>query len=431
MDRTVFSHSHPRRPGAARRFGAALVAMLAALLLPATPAAADRYRDDQWHLRLYDAASAWRLSTGSGVVVAVLDSGVDATHPDLAGQVLPGRDLVEGWRDGTTDPVGHGTTVASLIAGRSDDQAGIAGLAPAAKILPVRVLDRDNKYDDAAVVADGLRWAVDRGARVVNLSLGGIGRSQALAAAISYATAHDVVVIACTGNVTPGAGGSEVWYPAREPGVVAVAGLAWSGGSGSGGAGGSDGQTLWHGSLTGPQTVLSAPAVDLQGARPGGYWRVQGTSFAAPMVAAAAALVRSRYPDMSAANVINRLIVTARDMGPEGRDDRYGYGQLDLVAALTAAVTEVSANPLVAERPTGPGSRQGWSASRRDGRETGGGTVGLGTQGTETEPSSDLAVRSGAPRGVGGMPADVAVGLLAVVMLLAAGVALSRHAHRL
>src|SRR5262249_5488164 len=274
-------------------------------------------------------------------------------------EVRPGADCVDGSTDGRQDPVGHGTTVAGLIAGRNYDSSGVAGIAPEAKILPVRVLDRENKYDDATVVAAALRWAVDRGAKVVNISLGGGARSDALADALTYASVHDVVVVACTGNVTTGANSTEVWYPAREAGVVAVAGLnsaedgtggTAGGGRAAGGAGGAA-DALWAGSLTGAPTVLTAPAVNLIGARPGGYWKVQGTSFAAPLVAATAALIRSRWPTLDAANVINRLIRTARDLGPAGRDDRYGYGEINPVAAVTASVPIVRRNPL---RPPTP-----------------------------------------------------------------------------
>src|SRR6266511_3010780 len=202
-----------------------LVAGVLGLLVTPRPAHADWVRSDQWQLSALNVRTAWRYSTGAGVTVAVLDSGVDATHPDLVGQVLPGADFINHTTDGRRDYVGHGTTVAGLIAGRLDDPAGVVGVAPHAKILPVRVLDSQNKYDDASVVADGLRWAVDHGARVVNMSLGGAGRSEELAEAIAYAEAHDVVVIACTGNLTAGAP-KQVWYPAREHGVVAVAGLS-------------------------------------------------------------------------------------------------------------------------------------------------------------------------------------------------------------
>ncbi|HEY7272184.1 MAG TPA: type VII secretion-associated serine protease mycosin [Actinoplanes sp.] len=305
-----------------------------ALAAPATPSLlrGDGVRDEQWHLKTLDLADAWAYSSGAGVTVAVVDSGVDAHHVDLDGQVLPGLDLVDPQGDGDADLVGHGTTVAALIAGKDDDN-GVIGIAPKAKILPVRVLDQENRYDDALVVAKGVRWAVDHGAKVINLSLGGSGNSAALAAALDYAFAKDVVVIACTGNASasPSTG---VWYPAREPGVIAVAGME------------RDGDALWPGSITGKETVVTAPATQLVGARPSGYWRVQGTSFAAPMVSGTAALIRSRWPTMPAGEVINRIIKTAKDRGAPGRDATYGYGLVDPAAALTAQVPAVLDNPL-------------------------------------------------------------------------------------
>ncbi len=317
-----------------------------------SPASADSVRNEQWQLGALNADAAWQFSTGRGVTVAILDSGVDADHPDLAGQVLPGLDLVDGTTDGRTDPVGHGTTVAALIAGKRDND-GVVGIAPDAKILPVRVLDKQNRYDDASVIARGLRWAVDNGATVVNLSLGGVTQSDILSSALAYAAARDVVVIACTGNIAQTTGTDlRVWYPAREPGVVAVTGLR--------NASIPPGQSwldrppnvdnLWPGALTGPETVLSAPAATLIGARPGGYWRVQGTSFAAPLVTATAALVRARLPRLNAANVVNRLVSTATDLGTPGRDDRYGFGLVDPVAAVTTNLPEVAENPLTGIR---------------------------------------------------------------------------------
>jgi serine protease len=308
-------------------------AALATPLAAPEPWLGDSVRAEQWHLKTLNVAGAWTYSSGSGVTVAVIDSGVDAGHKDLQGQVLPGLDLVDSGGDGDTDLVGHGTTVSALIAGRSDDEAGVVGIAPKAKILPVRVLDRENRYDDALIVAKGVRWAVDHGARVINLSLGGNGSSPALAAALDYAFAKDVVVVACTGNASTSAS-SGVWYPAREPGVIAVAGME------------KDGDVLWSGSITGKETVVTAPATQLVGARPGGYWRVQGTSFAAPMVSGVAALIRSRWPTMSSAEVVNRIIKTAKDRGSAGRDGQYGYGLVDPAGALTMEIPAVLRNPL-------------------------------------------------------------------------------------
>jgi serine protease len=345
--RTVSAVSVSSARGAARRLAAAAAAGLFALGVPATPASAapppvaepaplqgDSVRDDEWHLDTLNVAEAWTYADGAGVTVAVIDSGVDADHPDLVGQVLPGLDLVDDKGDGDTDLVGHGTTVSAIIAGRNDDGDGVVGIAPRSKILPVRVLDEDNRYNDALIVAQGVRWAVDKGARVINLSLGGNGSSAALAAALDYAFAKDVVVVACTGN-SSASSSSGVWYPAREPGVIAVAGVE------------RDGTSLWSGSITGKETVLAAPATQLVGANADGeYWKVQGTSFAAPMVSATAALIRSRWPEMPAGEVINRIIRTAKDKGAPGRDPLFGFGLVDPVGALTAPVPAVFENPL-------------------------------------------------------------------------------------
>lgn len=332
------------------------------------PPAGDAARDEQWQLKDFRAEALWRVSTGKGVTVAVIDSGVDGSHPDLAGQVLSGIDLVAEPGDGQTDPVGHGTTVAGLIAGRHDDNKGVVGLAPEAKILPVRVLDEENRYDDALIVAKGVRWAVENGAQVINLSLGGAGESPALAAALDYAFAKDVVVIACTGNASSSTG-HRVWYPAREPGVIAVAGME------------RDSDALWSGSITGPETVLTAPATGLLGARPdNGFWRVQGTSFAAPLVSATAALVRARWPQLTAGDVVQRLISTARDLGAPGRDDRFGFGMVDPVRALNAEVPEVFRNPLDNGEPP-PGVAGFGPAPGRERAESdaAAGTEGLGS----------------------------------------------------
>ncbi|WP_275411836.1 type VII secretion-associated serine protease mycosin [Winogradskya humida] len=339
----------------------------------AAPVIGDSVRAEQWHLKTLNVAGAWNYSTGEGVTVAVIDSGVDADHVDLQGQVLKGLDLVDPEGDGDTDLVGHGTTVSAIIAGRSDDNAGVVGIAPKAKILPVRVLDRENRYDDAMIVAKAVRWAVDNGARVINLSLGGNGSSAALAAALDYAFAKDVVVVACTGNASTSTS-TGVWYPAREPGVIAVAGME------------KDGTDLWSGSITGKETVVTAPATQLVGARPDGYWRVQGTSFAAPMVSATAALIRSRWPTMPAGEVVNRILKTAKDRGVPGRDDEYGYGMVDPTGALTAELPTVVQNPL--DTTASPGVARIGSAPASGGQAqsapdtTGKGTVGALVPGT-------------------------------------------------
>jgi type VII secretion-associated serine protease mycosin len=333
-----------RRTGlaiAARRTAlaaAAFVAGLTTAVCPAGPASADPTAGLPWYLAQLHADRAGQLATGAGVIVAVIDSGVDGDHPDLRGRVRPGLDLIgqvgtgpAGW----SDPVGHGTAIASLIAGGNDAMRQMVGLAPGATILPVRVLDEQNRYHDPASVAAAVRWSVGHGARVVNLSLGAAAESPEIAAAVGEALARDTVVVACTGNRGVAGSSTVVWYPARAPGVVATAGLAPN-------------RNAWAGSLTGPQVALSAPADDLVAARPGGgYWRVAGTSYAAALVTAAVALVRSHWPAMTAANVINRLVRTAHDLGPPGRDPQFGFGEVDPAAALgVSGLADVARNPL-------------------------------------------------------------------------------------
>ena len=410
------------------RLGAALLAGFLAVGVPVTPAFAtptpvadpvnplvgDPVRSEQWHLKTLNLAGAWTYANGTGVTVAVIDSGVDATHPDLQGQVLPGLDLVDSKGDGDTDLVGHGTTVSAIIAGRGDDTAGVIGIAPHAKILPVRVLDEENRYNDAIIVAKGVRWAVDHGARVINLSLGGNGSSDALAAALDYAFAKDVVVVACTGNVSASSD-PEVWYPAREPGVLAVAGME------------RDGDVLWSGSITGKETVVTAPATQLVGANTGGgYWKVQGTSFAAPMVSGTAALIRSRWPTMPAGEVINRIIRTAKDRGTAGRDPTYGFGLVDPTGALTAEVPEVYDNPL--DTSPSPGIARFGSAPSSGQAQSAPDDV---TKGLSQRAAGDAA-RAATPASNSPAPEHQAWWVAAILLLLSAAAALltiRRFAH--
>jgi type VII secretion-associated serine protease mycosin len=312
------------------------VVMVAGTLVPAAPASAETIQQQQWHLGALHMAEAQRISTGTGVVVAVLDSGVQADHPDLAGQVLEGTRINGRDDKGRTDVRGHGTGVAGLIAARGGGPDHALGIAPGAKILPVGVLPGVGFSE----LPRAIRWAVDHGAKVINISFGENREIPEEIEALHYAADHDVVVVAAGGNQDPD--GDQVPWPARVPGVVAVAasdraGVAWT-----------------HG-VAGPQIVLSAPGVDIEttlnhqpDGRPGGYQHVSGgTSASAPIVAGVAALVRAKFPQLPAADVINRLIRTADDAGAPGRDAQYGFGIVNPVKALTAEVPPVSANPLL------------------------------------------------------------------------------------
>jgi type VII secretion-associated serine protease mycosin len=293
----------------------------------ATPANADSVRDRQWHLLTLHVAAAQQLSAGTNVTVAVVDTGVDGRHVDLAGNVLPGPDFTSPDGDGRTDDDGHGTAMASLIAGHGHGAGGgVLGIAPGAKILPVRTRVTFSRGD----IAEGVQWSVDHNADVINLSLV-TGESPALGEAINEALANDVVVVAGVG--LPG-GLGKVPAPARIPGVVAVSGVDKAGNIVV--------------SMSGPEVTIAAPAKDIaHAAKGGGYGLGTGTSDATAIVSGVVALIRSKYPDLDAANVINRLIQTADDKGPPGRDEQYGFGIVNPVRALTADVPRVDSNPLL------------------------------------------------------------------------------------
>jgi type VII secretion-associated serine protease mycosin len=292
-------------------------------LVVAPAAVADSVREKQWHLGFLRVAEAHKLSTGNGVTVAVVDTGVKADHPDLVGNVLPGVDLTGAGTTGQLDTSGHGTAMAGLIAAHghgANGDDGALGIAPKAKILPVRISATDVGIPDKAVA--GINAAVRAGAKVVSISLG-TGPFGELEKAITDALAADVVVVASTGNRP---NDSFLQYPAGYPGVVAVGATDKAG-------------NIAPVTVTGEQMTLAAPGVEIVSADGvGGYNIGTGTSPATAIVAGAAALVRSRYPDLPAKEVVHRLTATATDKGAPGRDAQYGFGVLNLVAALTADV---------------------------------------------------------------------------------------------
>jgi type VII secretion-associated serine protease mycosin len=265
-------------------------------------------------------------STGAGVVVAVLDTGVDLDHPDLAGRLVPGVDVVHG--DAIAhDDHGHGTMVAGIVAANASNGTGIAGVAPKASIMPVKVLDADGAGSDSEI-AQGIAWAVEHGADVVNLSLGGPLPNGVLDAAIADATARGVTVVAASGN-----DGSDLPnYPAAIPGVITV------------GATAHDGRAAFF-SSRGDWLDLSAPGLNITSTVWNDtYATASGTSFAAPIVSGVMALVRARYPAETRAQVEARVLDAARDRGPHGIDPVYGRGAVDALAAL--------GGPLPAPAPT-------------------------------------------------------------------------------
>ncbi|MFF8846059.1 type VII secretion-associated serine protease mycosin [Streptomyces sp. NPDC015127] len=327
----------PRRPHLRhRRLTAALVAAAVAVLPAATPAHADAIRAQQWGLDALHTEQAWRTTKGEGITVAVLDTGVDDQHPDLAGSVLPGKDFIGfGAQRGDRAWARHGTAMAGIIAAHGHGlgrESGVLGIAPEAKILPVRViLEGSDKARDRArksrgtALAQGIRWAADQGADVINLSLGDDSKSAhpeaGEDAAVQYALSKGSVVVASAGN--GGEKGDHISYPAAYPGVIAVTAVDRFGTHAA------FSTRRWY-------ATVSAPGVDVVLADPDRkYYQGWGTSAAAAFVSGAVALVRAAHPALTPAQIKKLLRDTARNSPKGGRDDSRGYGFVDPAAAIS------------------------------------------------------------------------------------------------
>ncbi|WP_051744931.1 type VII secretion-associated serine protease mycosin [Streptomyces yerevanensis] len=322
--------------GGARRTGV-LAALLAAslALVPPTTAHADGIRAQQWALEAMRAKEAWQTTKGEGITVAVLDTGVDDQHPDLAGNVLAGKDMV-GFGAGRGDRAWarHGTAMAGIIAGNGHGPGnadGVMGIAPEAKILPVRVIleDGDSARGKARntrgnALAEGIRWAADHGADVINLSLGDDSKSAhpeaTEDAAVQYALKKGSVVVASAGN--GGEKGDHISYPAAYPGVIAATAVDKYGTRAS------FSTRRWY-------ATVSAPGVDVVIADPDRkYYEGWGTSAASAFVSGAVALIRAAHPNLAPAQIKELLEDTARNAPTGGRDDSRGFGFVDPAAAI-------------------------------------------------------------------------------------------------
>ena len=337
-----FAHANPRRR---------LVPALEGLV-PETPrfaiaqAAGDPGYSQQWHLPRAKFPDAWGTTRGQGVIVAVIDSGVDPNHPDLKANLLPlidevvamGRhDVLDGTSYDDRDSHGHGTHVSGLVAAVRGNQIGVVGGAPEARILPVKVTPVSGDTDDATI-AKGITDAVDKGARVLNLSIGGPEPSPILLEALNYGIERGAVAVIASGN-----DGGKVNYPAAYAGVIAVGAVVESGAvaryssrgdglvvvaPGGGQPGRNEGSPLYS-------SMPTYPTFGSRAAREGaGYGTLAGTSMAAPLVSAAAALILSASPGLAPAQVRTRLAATAKDGGAPGWDAVYGHGELDAAAAV-------------------------------------------------------------------------------------------------
>ncbi|TRO66002.1 type VII secretion-associated serine protease mycosin [Streptomyces sp. IB201691-2A2] len=316
-----------------------VVGLLAATvaLLPATAAHADGIRAKQWALDAMHTQEAWQTTKGKGITVAVLDTGVDDEHPDLEGNVLTGKDMV-GFGAGRGDRpwARHGTAMAGIIAGHghgAGDDDGVMGIAPEAKILPVRVIleDGDSARGKARntrgnALAEGIRWAADHDADVINLSLGDDSKSAhpeaSEDAAVQYALKKGAVVVASAGN--GGEKGDHISYPAAYPGVIAATAVDRYGTRAS------FSTRRWY-------ATVSAPGVDVVIADPDRkYYEGWGTSAASAFVSGAVALIKAAHSGLSPAQIKQLLEDTARDAPTGGRDDSRGFGFVDPAAAIKA-----------------------------------------------------------------------------------------------
>ncbi|MFS1513507.1 S8 family peptidase [Chengkuizengella sp. SCS-71B] len=278
------------------------------------------YDPYQWNLPNIDTLNGWNLSKGSDqITVAVIDTGVDLNHPDLQGQLLEGANFVD---EGSQplDDVGHGTHVAGIISALVDNSEGIAGMSWYNKIIPIKVLDSTGAGSTYAV-AQGVIWATDQGAKVINMSLGNYAETQFLHDAIKYAYDKDVVLIAATGNDNTNQPG----YPAAYPEVIAVSAT-------------DELSIKAEFSNFGDYLDVMAPGVSIPSTYPDNqYAALSGTSMASPHVSALAAMIRSLNPQLKNVEVMEIIRNTAVDLGDAGKDNYYGFGLIHVVDALKNA----------------------------------------------------------------------------------------------
>lgn len=364
-------------------------ATLCAIVLGAAPASSsnDAYWSKLWGIRKVGADKAWSVGTGKGVTIAVVDTGVDPTHPDLAPNIVRGYDVVAKDND-PRDEYGHGTHVAGIAAAVANNAIGVAGVAPGAKIMPVRVLGSDGSGSGSDVDA-GIHWAADHGAQVINLSLGADvviedASGGSMSSACDYAWSKGSICVVATGNQglfrTDYSGAKAVIVTATAPddseaSYATGVGLAPWGIAAPGGTGDTSDPA---------SNILSTYWVKGKNAQ---YAYLAGTSMATPHVAGALAILRGL--GLSPQQAVDRLLATARDIGSSGNDLTFGAGLVDVAAAVkglrpahvaaTGPVTPASGAPNTtstgissggASRGSAPGTTSSASKSPLPGRST-------------------------------------------------------------
>lgn len=282
----------------------------------------DPYLGSEWHLAKINAGTAWDMSQGTGVTIAILDSGVLPTHPDLT--QVPGWNFVDN-NNNTADVNGHGTAVAGAAAAITNNGAGVAGVAGGARIMPIRVSDSTG-YAYYSTIASGATYAADNGARVANASFSGVYASSAVQSAGNYLKSKGGLLVVAAGN-----SGTDDGSPATNAMIPVSA------------TDGSDLLASW--SSYGSYVALAAPGVGIwTTASDGSYRSASGTSFSAPITAGVVALMMTAKPTLSSGQVESLLYSTALDLGTAGRDIYFGYGRVDAAAAVNAAAGSVAAD---------------------------------------------------------------------------------------
>jgi hypothetical protein len=336
----------------------------------------------QYHLPAISAPQAWDITRGaSTIVIAILDTGVDPGHPDLASKLVPGFNFYNGNTD-TADVFGHGTAVAGTAAAIGNNDIGVASVAWQVGIMPIRVSDA-NGYAYSSTLANGLTYAADHGARVMNMSFAGVAASNTITNAANYARSRGAVVVAAAGNCG--------CFDSTPPNAAMISVAATDAGD-----------NLASFSSQGNHVDVAAPGVAIfTTARGGGYGSVSGTSFSSPIVAGVVALMMSVNPALAPSDLESMLKSTADDRGAPGYDTGFGYGRVNAFRAVAAA------RDTIAPPPPAPTVTLAYQGKLRD--RVGQGNTALGPDGaldgtlavslapgSGTRTVTDLTLRSGA-----------------------------------